>query len=68
MKKLFLAILIILILAPIIFADNLTNDVIVLSKTEIENSTTNLNSEGTAVSSFEESSLGENQIKVGIYI
>ena len=56
MKKLFLAVLIILILAPIILADNLTNNIIVLSKTEAgtnetENQTTNLNS--------------ENQIKVG---
>ena len=59
MKKLFLAVLIILILAPIILADNLTNNIIVLSKTEAgtnetENQTTNLNS--------------ENQIKVGVYI
>ena len=59
MKKLFLAVLIILILAPIILADNLTNNIIVLSKTEAgtnetENQTINLNS--------------ENQIKVGVYI
>ena len=54
MKKLFLTILIILILAPIILADNLTNEPIILSKPETENQTTSLNS--------------ENQIKVGVYI
>jgi len=59
MKKLFLTILMILILAPIILADNLTDNIIILSKTETgtnetENQTTNLNS--------------ENQIKVGVYV
>lgn len=59
MKKLLLAILIMFILAPIILANNLTNDIIVLSKTEMgtnetENQITNLNS--------------ENQIKVGVYV
>ncbi|MEK6823495.1 MAG: hypothetical protein AABY06_00520 [Nanoarchaeota archaeon] len=62
MKKLFPVILIILIFAPVIFADSLVDNTIILSKTETgfedvssgENQTTNLNP--------------ENQIKVGIYI
>src|SRR3989344_2898871 len=68
MKKLFLTILMILILAPIILADNLTDNIIILSKTETgtnetENQTTNLNSENQTTNLN-----SENQIKVGVYV